>query len=58
MKIQLRKKLLQIDRLTIKLKNQNQELVWDICFSLEQAGTITLSGQSGSKKIMTSTGRF
>ena len=27
--------------------------MWDISFSLEEAGTITLSGQSGSKKIMT-----
>lgn len=45
--------LLQVERLTIKLKNQNQELVRDISFSLEEAGTITLLGQSGSGKTMT-----
>ena len=45
--------LLQVERLTIKLKNQNQELVRDISFSLEEAGTITLLGQSGSGKTLT-----
>lgn len=45
--------LLQVERLTIKLKNQNQELVRDISFSLKETGTITLLGQSGSGKTMT-----
>ena len=45
--------LLQVERLTIKLKNQNQELVRDISFSLKEAGTITLLGQSGSGKTLT-----
>ena len=33
--------LLQVECLTIKLKNQNQELVRNISFSLEEAGTMT-----------------
>ena len=45
--------LLQVEHLTIKLKNQNQELVRDISFSLKEAGTITLLGQSGSGKTLT-----
>mgnify|MGYP002559943581 CR=1 FL=1 len=45
--------LLQVERLTIKLKNQNQELARDISFSLKEAGTITLLGQSGSGKTLT-----
>lgn len=47
------KKLLQVEGLTIKLKHQNQELVRDISFSLAEADTITLLGQSGSGKTMT-----
>lgn len=47
------KKLLQVERLTIKLNNQNQELVRDISFSLEEAGTMILLGQSGSGKTLT-----
>lgn len=47
------KTLLQVERLTIKLKSKNQELVRDISFSLEEAGVVTLLGQSGSGKTMT-----
>lgn len=45
--------LLQVEHLTIKLKNQNQELVRDISFSLKEAGALTLLGQSGSGKTLT-----
>ena len=45
--------LLQVECLTIKLKNQNQELVRNISFSLEEAGTMTILGQSGSGKTLT-----
>ncbi len=46
------KKLLQVERLTIALKSPHQELVRSISFSLEEAGAITLLGQSGSGKTM------
>lgn len=47
------KKLLQVEHLNIALKNPYQELVRDISFSLKEAGTITLLGQSGSGKTLT-----
>ena len=47
------KELLRVEHLTISLKNQKQMLVKDISFALEEAGAITLLGQSGSGKTMT-----
>ena len=47
------KKLLQVEHLSIALKNPYQELVKDISFSLEEAGAVILLGQSGSGKTMT-----
>lgn len=47
------KELLRVERLTVKLKNQNRALVQNMSFSLEEAGTITLLGQSGSGKTVT-----
>ena len=47
------KELLQVEHLTISLKSQQQVLVKDISFSLEEAGAITLLGQSGSGKTIT-----
>lgn len=47
------KELLRVEHLTISLKNQQQMLVKDISFALEEAGAITLLGQSGSGKTMT-----
>ena len=44
------KELLQVEHVTISLKNQHQVLVKNISFSLEKAGAITLLGQSGSGK--------
>ena len=45
------KKLLQVEHLSIALKNPYQDLVKDISFSLEEAGAVILLGQSG--KTMT-----
>ena len=47
------KKLLQVEHLSIALKNPYQDLVKDISFSLEEAGAVILLGQSGSGKTMT-----
>lgn len=47
------KELLRVEHLTISLKHQKQMLVKDISFALEEAGAITLLGQSGSGKTMT-----
>ena len=47
------KKLLQVEHLSIALKNPYQELVKDISFSLEEAGAVILLGQSGSGRTMT-----
>ena len=47
------KTLLQVEHLSIELKNPYQELVKDISFSLEEAGAVILLGQSGSGKTMT-----
>ena len=47
------KELLRVEHLTISPKNQQQVLVADLDFTLEEAGAITLLGQSGSGKTMT-----
>ena len=47
------KKLLQVEQLSIALKNPHQQLVRDINISLEEAGAAVLLGQSGSGKTMT-----
>ena len=47
------KKLLQVEQLSIALKNPHQPLVRDINISLEEAGAAILLGQSGSGKTMT-----
>ena len=47
------KKLLQVEQLSIALKNPHQQLVRDINISLEEAGAAILLGQSGSGKTMT-----
>ena len=47
------KKLLQVEQLSIALKNPHQQLVRDINISLEEAGATVLLGQSGSGKTMT-----
>ena len=47
------KKLLQVEHLSIALKNPYQDLVKDISFSLEEEGAVILLGQSGSGKTMT-----
>lgn len=47
------KKLLQVEQLSIALKNPHQQLVRDINISLEEAGATILLGQSGSGKTMT-----
>ena len=41
------KKLLQVEQLSIALKNPHQQLVRDINISLEEAGAAILLGQSG-----------
>ena len=46
------KKLLQVEQLSIALKNPHQQLVRDINISLEEAGATVLLGQSGSGKTM------
>ena len=45
--------LLQVEHLTIRHRDTQNILVNDIGFTLEQAGTFTLIGQSGSGKTMT-----
>ena len=45
--------LLQVEHLTILHRDTQNTLVSDISFSLEQAGILTLIGQSGSGKTMT-----
>ena len=47
------KKLLQVEQLSIALKNPHQQLVRDINISLEEASAAILLGQSGSGKTMT-----
>ena len=49
----MNKKLLQVEQLSIALKNPHQQLVRDINISLEEAGATVLLGQSGSGKTMT-----
>ena len=52
------KKLLQVEHLSIALKNPYQDLVKDISFSLEEAGAVILLGQSGSGKNDDLPGKF
>ena len=44
--------ILQVDNLTIALKESHEILVNDLCFSLKQADNLTLLGQSGSGKTL------
>lgn len=44
------KKLLQVEHLSIALKNPYQELVKDISFSLEEAGAVILLANQEAEK--------